>query len=323
MKLKETVMFMTADPSLSQAATPAQRLHRKMAAVRVSCMWMGMRRSLTPQQKDEAAESFGAEGQFLSAAKKLLDTRDPAYRKVTSIRSRALGYWRVMSLPYPEPGMRLIRQDRVAAFHQQMTDYQSDLARAVNDLDACYAQMREAARERLGRLYSPVDYPPSLQGLFAITWDFPSVEPPEYLMQLNPALYEQERTRMVARFEEAVKLVEETFTSEFSNLLNHLVERLGSGEEGTQKVFRDSLVTNLTEFFQRFRSLNVRSNDQLDELVTQAQQIVAGVGPQALRDSGSLRQSIRTQLSGVQSVLEGMLVDRPRRRILRSTGQGA
>jgi len=61
----------------------------------------------------------------------------------------------------------------------------------------------------------------------------------------------------------------------------------------------------------------VRSNEQLDHLVAQAQQIVRGVEPQELRDSSSLRQHVATQLAGVQAVLDGLLVDRPRRNILR------
>jgi len=92
---------------------------------------------------------------------------------------------------------------------------------------------------------------------------------------------------------------------------------LSGSEDGKPKIFRDSAVENLTAFFQRFRALNISSSDQLDELVDQAQGIVRGVQPQQLRDDGSLRQQIATQLSGVQSVLEGLLVDRPRRNILR------
>ena len=77
------------------------------------------------------------------------------------------------------------------------------------------------------------------------------------------------------------------------------------------------LYDNLTEFFERFKSLNVHSSEQLDNLVSDAQRIVSGVEPQALRDSGVLRQHVTTELSRVQSVLDGLLVDRPRRNILR------
>ena len=81
--------------------------------------------------------------------------------------------------------------------------------------------------------------------------------------------------------------------------------------------FRDSAVTNLTEFFERFRTLNVRSSDQLDELVARAQQVIGGVEPQQLRDSAALRSRVVNQLASVQSSLDGLLVDRPRRNILR------
>ena len=40
-----------------------------------------------------------------------------------------------------------------------------------------------------------------LIGLFGIDWEFPSIEPPNYLLQLSPALYEQERQRVATRFE--------------------------------------------------------------------------------------------------------------------------
>jgi hypothetical protein len=82
-------------------------------------------------------------------------------------------------------------------------------------------------------------------------------------------------------------------------------------------------VGNLSEFFERFRTLNVRSNAQLDGLVEQAQRIVRGVGAQELRDSQSLRQNIAGQLTRVQASLDSMLVDRPRRRILRQPTGGA
>jgi hypothetical protein len=42
------------------------------------------------------------------------------------------------------------------------------------------------------------------------------------------------------------------------------------------------------------------------------------VRPQQLREDTGLRQQIATQLSAVESQIDGMLVNLPRRRILRS-----
>ena len=298
-------------------ASPAQRLRTTMAGVRVSISWLGVRKSLSREQKSRAAEAFGAEGDYVSAAKKLLDTSHPVFKAVTAVRHRILSLFKGMSLPYPEPGIRLIRQDDIAVFNVQMQTLKAELHEAVERLDEHYAELRLTARQRLGSLYDDGDYPESLLGLFDVEWDFPAFEPPDYLRQLSPELYRQECQRVQARFDEAVRLAEEAFLSELAKLVSHLTDRLSGSEDGKPKIFRDSAVDNLRGFFERFRTLNVGSNEQLDELVGQCQQIVQGIQPQDLRDRQSLRQHVSTQLSGVQSVLDGLLVDRPRRNILR------
>jgi hypothetical protein len=299
------------------AQAAAERLRTTMAAVRLAFTWFGTRKTLTAEQKARAADAFDAEGSFLSAGKKLLDTRHPAFKALTAVRGRIVSYFHGLSLPYPEPGIRLIRQDDIATLNVQLTSLKAELTEAVEQLDKRYDELRTAARQRLGRLYNAADYPESLRGLFNVEWDFPSVEPPNYLRQLSPELYRQESQRVAARFDEAVRLAEEAFTSELGKLVSHLGERLSGQEDGKSKIFRDSAVENLQEFFQRFRSLNVGSNEQLDQLVGQVQNIIRGVEPQQLRDRQSLRQQVATQLSSVQSVLDGLMVDRPRRNILR------
>ena len=210
-----------------------------------------------------------------------------------------------------------MRQDQVEPFDEQLNWFQQELADAVAALDERYYELQTAARQRLGSLYNVADYPASLRGLFSMDWEFPSVEPPDYLMQLNPELYEQECQRVAARFDDAVQLAEQAFVDELSKLVSHLTERLAGQVDGKPKVFRDSAIENLTGFFERFRQLNVRSDDHLDELVNQAQQAVQGVEPQQLRDNQTLRQHVATQLSDIQSNLDDLLVDRPRRNILR------
>ena len=300
-----------------QLVTPAEQLRTTMAAVRVGIQWFGIQKTLTREQKSEAADTFGAESAFLSAGKKLLDTSHPAFKVVTAIKGKIIGLWKAETLPFPEPGVRLIRQDRIDTFNTRMQELREELAEAVWRLDEHFAELKSAARERLGRLFNAGDYPASLRSMFAVAWDFPSVEPPSYLQALNPELYRQECQRVQSRFDEAVRLAEETFIAELAKLVSHLTERLSGQDDGRAKIFRDSAIDNLTEFFGRFRALNIGSNEQLDGLVADAQQIIRGVEPQKLRDNAGLRQHVATEMSRVQSVLDGLLVDRPRRNILR------
>jgi hypothetical protein len=296
-----------------------ERLRTTMAACRVQFTWWGVQRALTAEQKAQAAQAFDAEGQFLSAGKKLLDTKHTAFRAVTAIRTKIGDYWRGLSLPFPEPGVRLIKLDSVESFDRQLGAYKAELDDAVINLDRHIDELKRAAARRLGSLFNASDYPETLRGLFGVAWDFPAIDPPDYLVQLAPDLYQREQERVRARFEEAVRLAEQAFVDEFARLVSHLTERItGTNDDGNPKVFRDSAVENLDEFFERFRSLNVRSNQQLDELVARAQRAVRNVGAQDLRDSESLRSTVAEQLSRVQTLLDAMLVDRPRRRIIRN-----
>jgi len=71
-------MSTALESPVHQQSSAADRLRTTMAAVRVSMSWFGTRKSLTAEQKAEAAEAFNAEARFLSAGKKLLDTTHPA-----------------------------------------------------------------------------------------------------------------------------------------------------------------------------------------------------------------------------------------------------
>ena len=74
-------------PVVRPSTSPAQRLRATMAAVRVAFCWFGVRKTLTPEQKAQAADTFGAEGQYLSTGKLLVDTRQPCQGTLCALRS--------------------------------------------------------------------------------------------------------------------------------------------------------------------------------------------------------------------------------------------
>src|SRR5437762_3234786 len=85
--------------------SPAQRLRRTAAAVRVTLHWWGVHRALTSQQKEEFGVVTAADSRFLTAGKKLVDVRHEAFRRLTSIKTRLGHYWKGITLPYTEPGV--------------------------------------------------------------------------------------------------------------------------------------------------------------------------------------------------------------------------
>src|SRR5271155_3114041 len=146
-------------------ADPAERLRRMAAAVRVHFTWWGVRRALTAQQKEEIGVACAADARLLTAGKKLVDVRHEAFRRLTSLRTRIGQFWRSVTLPYVEPGIRLLKQSGIDAFVHQMEGFREDLAEAEGNLNRVYAQVKADARNRLGRLFDPSDYPPEIRKL--------------------------------------------------------------------------------------------------------------------------------------------------------------
>lgn len=294
----------------------AERLRQETLAVRLERSQFGTSRKVSEEQKSRMAEIFGADSGRIAANKKLLNKRHEAYLAVTSALNSARTCWMDSTVPYPEPGLRLIKRDRVESFDSQMRAIKAELTAARDSLEQVYRdELIADARERLGDLFNAGDYPMEISSEFDVSWGFSNVDPPEYLRTISPKLYEQEQERVRARFEEAIALTEAAFMDEFAKMVGHLVDCLTPKPDGKAKVFRDSAMENLGEFFQRFKSLDIGSNQELDALVDQAQRAVRGVDVKALRKDVTAQGQIRAAFAELSGQLDALQVDKPKRKI--------
>jgi hypothetical protein len=173
-------------PVTQQERSAANRLRTTMAAVKLAFTWLGVRKTLAPEQRTTAARAFHADRELLSASKLILDTKNPAYRAVAAVRSEASSYWRTVTLPFPEAGIRLLPQSSLSTFASTMQTYRERLQEAARELASQYDTIKSEAQRRLGSLYNASDYPTTLDGLFDLEVSYPTIEPPNYLMALHP-----------------------------------------------------------------------------------------------------------------------------------------
>lgn len=203
-----------------------QDLQERFTAISVSFSWLGIQKSVSESQKDEMAQVFGASGDNLNVAKRLFNTKNPAYRDVSTLRSQVNAYWKSLSLPYPQPGIRLIANKDVESFDAKMKEFNISLKEAVSKLDAVYEDIKSEAKSNLKHLYDDADYPETLKGMFNFEWTFSSIIPPAHLLQLNPDLYKQEEDKIKDKFQSALLLAEQGFASEMEKLISNLNEKL-------------------------------------------------------------------------------------------------
>jgi hypothetical protein len=262
-----------------------------------------------------AADAFGASPTALRLSKKLLDARHPAVRQLTALRGEAREVWVRSTLPYVEPGVRLLRRDRVGEMAATFAATHGQVCEAADVLQAQRGRLLSEAEERLGSLFSVGDYPETFANAFGLDVTFPNVEPPDYLMGINPELYRREQERVRASFESAVANAQAEFTEELAQLVGHLRDRLsGATPDGRPHVFRDSAIGNIREFIGRVRSISIETDGALAALLAETEGLLDGVSPNSLRADETLRERVATQLAGIE---ESITVAMPARRITR------
>ena len=92
-----------------------------------------------------------------------------------------------------------------------------------------------------------------------------------------------------ARTEGAVK---ELFARLFTSL-QHAADRLTKEDDGSYRVFRDSLISNIEKAVIAAETLNVTGNEQINELVIEAKAMIEGLTPSELRKDEGLREQTR------------------------------
>jgi hypothetical protein len=146
-------------PVTQTSPNSAQRLRTTMAAVKLAFTWLGVRKTLAPEQRTTAARVFHADRELLTASQLILDTKNPAYRAVAAVRSEASGYWRTVTLPFPEAGIRLLPQNSLGMFATTMQTYRERLQESARELSSQYDTMKSEAERRFGTLFNASDYP--------------------------------------------------------------------------------------------------------------------------------------------------------------------
>jgi len=280
-------------------------LESQVIGCALSVHWWGINKQAGVDILSSVADTFGANRKFLKIEKKLINIKNIHYKNLCETKGTIVQFWKQLTLPYVESGVRLIKKDLVVTFENKMETFKLDLRDRVTDLSNNYEQLKSESQTALQGLFNAGDYPDSLNGMFSFHWTYPNLNPPEYLLLHNPALYRRQQEEIRAKFEKAVVKAEQAFGGELQSLVTRLAERMSPNEDGTRKVFRDSTVTeNFREFFQRFKTISVCNSSDLQDIVDKAERVIAGVEPSYLKGDSNARQDLANQMLEVSKLLE-------------------
>ena len=295
----------------------ANQLQKEWTPSRLSFTGFNQRKTFTSDQKAKAASIFDADDTYVSASKKLYDTKHPAYKALTAAKNKITEYWTSSTQPYPQDGIRFLPNDELETFETTMKTLRQGFLSSLQELAWCFEEVK--AKNKLGQLFAEDNYPSDPLAHFGVEWSYPSIEPAQSLKSISPKIYEQEKVKIQDQMKAAVLLAQEAFTKDFADLISHLAERLTPGSDGKMKVLHGTTVTNIHDFIEKFEKMSLGSSDQLETLVKQTKDLIYGTTPEELRDLDVLKSQVKSGLDDIAKKLEPMISVKPRRKIITPT----
>lgn len=203
------------------------------------------------------------------------------------------------TLPWTDKGHRALPSELFFEYQQELQHYKQQFFSAVSDFVRIYPQLMQDARQRLGTMYRPEDYPqPSeLFAMFNITIDIaPVPDANDFRVDVAEeakAEIRQQITKAVA--ERQAKMVKDCWAR-----MREVVGRIADQCSKEKPVIRDSLMDNARELVSVLDALNITD----DPAITAARndisdRVIVPLGQ--LRTAPTVRMRVAT---AAQEILE-------------------
>jgi len=221
------------------------------------------------------------------------------------------------ALPFPIKGLILVPKDLIAEIDKLLLGHQQEFHAKVAMLYAVYDELVEKARAILepAGLFNETEYPTDLALRFGFAWRFIAISTPQHLSVLTPEIFERERANFLALMEQTRNAAVASLRTEFAEFVDHLTERLFTSENAQPKIFKASSIVRFQEFLELFDDRNLFQDDELQDLVTRASDLLKDTPPEWLRDDPTFRRHIATGMAKIKTQSDQLLTDLPRRLI--------
>lgn len=273
-----------------------------LSHVRVSA-WTARR--IDRKVTEEVNESHGAANDA-GRYNKLLVNKE-ALAPIQSAISAARTFHYSRTLPWQDDGARLLPAAAYLDYMARLRAIRADFDSAVDDFINDYEKHVEDAKQRLGNLFKPEDYPGAAEirrrfGFDTIINPVPSGE--DFRVAVGDAQAEIIRAeieeRAQAQLQEAIRDV----YRRISDVCERMVEKLrnytpGNDNRKAEGVFRDSLVENVRDLAQVLPMLNITGDAKLSAIADRMRKELARHDADTLREDDTLRNEVANAAASI------------------------
>lgn len=273
---------------------------------------LGIRRKVktqTVQTKGLQEGQQDADPDMLHVTKDIIDSKELA--EIGSLDGEIVRFIGSRSVPAPlfRTGIYLIPKTLLAETDEAIRKYVVEREALVDKFMSAYDKAKETAKTKLGPQFDPTDYPDAatVRATFGVSFQYLEFGAPQGLADLSPELYERERAKAEAQWTAALEEGRKLLYTELEELTGKLLERLTPGENGERKTFRDTLVSNVTDWLQTAEQRNLLNDGRLSEIADKVRAALQGKTADSLRNRWTA-ESTRVAFEAIKAEIDAAKV---------------
>ncbi len=304
----------------AKASANADVLEQRGVFIHLQHGLLGTRRKVDADEIKVAKDDTVDKG-LLNVSKSLIDCDE--YREIRRLINDSKKFMarQAIWVPYYREGYYYILFDNGDATLKGLLEFRAKIGAATEKLVAAWARVKREAKARLKHLYVEDDYPAvdRVRAACYIDWEIKSEGPasvPQTLKRLGEGIFRSELEKQQRKAADLFVDIKYAMREQLQELVAHLADRLAPDAKGEKKVFRESAITNLTEWLEFFEPKNGVTGDRdLAALAKRVRDSVTGVDVESIRDDDKFRAQLAKSMTDAKAALDGLLKDRPKRAI--------
>jgi len=232
-------------------------LLEKAIIVKLSIGIWGARKTDT-QLKDEVSARYNANNQQLALSKILIDKK--RLQEIKEVASSARKYHYDSTLPWNSDGSNILLTDKYDTYDAKMKEFQQKFWNLVYPFWENYQDIITEDSALLGSLSDINDYPQleKIKKKFKFEFEYsPVPSDNDFRIELSELQVSGIKQNFDAMMASKLSSIKSHLYTKLHDLIDHAVERL----DDHQKFFKDSTITNITNFIAELPVLNI-INDQ-------------------------------------------------------------
>ena len=230
---------------------------------------------------------------------KKLFADEPTFDAIGKYAGNARTRHYFITMPWSDSGVRLLTTSLFFDYEKEMTGYQHEFYRLVDLALADWDNMIVRSKVKLGTLFDPTDYP-SKEDIkdkyrFSIRYS-PVPEVGDFRVQIGNDAQQVLKESYAKAYSDNLELAYKDVWTRTHEALKSMSSKL-DGEK--KQIFRDTLVSNVTEMVALLDKFNVTDDPKMKQAKVKIENALLGITPDALREDDDLRLDTKSKVDAL------------------------